>query len=723
MYNLFIRIGLVVLLLSPSLNGYVINNHYDLTGSSGQNDGSPNLRFSSGYDNTFRVFDVDVSNVSECKDLCNTYDHCIGIFYIENNTGMTLTSPKCIGLSYLGNIEASFDISESYTRIQHHIFVENNYTVYGYIQNENELNNKYFAYIDFNHNGKYDIEEPHTYPNVNGLFLFENLQPSFYVFKINYNRPCFQIFPNYDGIIYSDLNNTLFPHTEIPNQLIEYYNSGGGIHPGIYGGDININTNQPAVHQMFNIDPSILLSNNTNEFIVLTNNSYIILSFENLLISKTSNGNLTVKVPSNLVAFGGELEILVSHDGITYYTIDIISITNPICNLGNSPIEIIKNIKIKTRSVNIYVDGFPIILVSINTTEVDRIPFSYILFNYLHWKIDNTFVINFDATCGYVYQCGEQCSVIYNGYLDNIKQCVLGCDLYANFSYCDSCDSNIFCMEGCYYQLESEVYPYYYLEYHREYDRTDFDNHNVSNYKNMTCEFNNITLKSCINDIIDNCTIDYYCDFIIEYHHTNTTTNLTDLFFMFVSGNLTLVDYHHNEHFIHTYKKQFETTTTTTTTTTKINPQLPTTPVSSTSKDDNIDIVLILSIIISLIIFIIIIIAFITWYKRYNKRYNIRHENNRAVREQNNEFINPVYDVNDLTSYPDTELYRDRINNEEDPYIYETVSSNQNNNTGFYLEPDRIVETKEINDPSYLQIANNGSFIVKDENDYSHIVK
>ena len=118
-------------------------------------------------------------------------------------------------------------------------------------------------------------------------------------------------------------------------------------------------------------------------------------------------------------------------------------------------------------------------------------------------------------------------------------------------------------------------------------------------------------------------------------------------------------------------------------------------------------------------IFIIIIIAFITWYKRYNRR----HENNRAVREQNNEFINPVYDVNDLTSYPDTELYRDRINNEEDPYIYETVSSNQNNNTGFYLEPDRIVETKEINDPSYLQIANNGSFIVKDENDYSHIVK
>ena len=121
---------------------------------------------------------------------------------------------------------------------------------------------------------------------------------------------------------------------------------------------------------MFNIDPSILLTNNINEFIVLTNNSYIILSFENLLISKTSNGNLTVKVPSNLVAFGGELEILVSHDGITYYTMDIISITNQICNLGNSPIEIIKNIKIKTRYVNIYVDIYLFRYISIDKNKV-----------------------------------------------------------------------------------------------------------------------------------------------------------------------------------------------------------------------------------------------------------------------------------------------------------------------------------------------------------------
>ena len=128
---------LVISLLVSSSTGYEVNNHYQLTSSSGQNDGSPNLRFSTGYDNTFRVFDVDVSNVSECKDMCNIYEHCIGIFYIENNTGLTLTSPECIGLSYLGNIEPSFDISESYTRIQHHIFVQNNYTVYGYIQNEN----------------------------------------------------------------------------------------------------------------------------------------------------------------------------------------------------------------------------------------------------------------------------------------------------------------------------------------------------------------------------------------------------------------------------------------------------------------------------------------------------------------------------------------------------------------------------------------------------------
>jgi len=85
---------LVISLLVSSSTGYEVNNHYQLTSSSGQNDGSLNLRFSTGYDNTFRVFDVDVSNVYEC-----------------------------IGLSYLGNIEPSSDTLESYTKIGYHIFV------------------------------------------------------------------------------------------------------------------------------------------------------------------------------------------------------------------------------------------------------------------------------------------------------------------------------------------------------------------------------------------------------------------------------------------------------------------------------------------------------------------------------------------------------------------------------------------------------------------------
>ena len=78
----------------------------------------------------------------------------------------------CNGLSYLGLAGHTFTYSYSYSKIRHHRNIEDNHTIEGYVTETNGNHRDITVYIDSNHNGEFDNNDPFVSTDEYGNFVF-----------------------------------------------------------------------------------------------------------------------------------------------------------------------------------------------------------------------------------------------------------------------------------------------------------------------------------------------------------------------------------------------------------------------------------------------------------------------------------------------------------------------------------------------------------------------
>ena len=116
--------------------------------------------------------------LEDCKSNCTANERCLGIFYRYYIT-KTSRHNYCYGLTYLGYGVHTYTNSYSYTKQVHHIIPEEEHTIEGYVVEQNQNHQGVTVYIDLNHDGHLNSNEPVTHTDEMGNFYFHNISDVF----------------------------------------------------------------------------------------------------------------------------------------------------------------------------------------------------------------------------------------------------------------------------------------------------------------------------------------------------------------------------------------------------------------------------------------------------------------------------------------------------------------------------------------------------------------
>jgi len=445
---------IILLSLLYSVSSYNIEDDYKLEYTGIQSTNSN--QYENGMDNNEILFTT--KSLIEAENNCSSLDNCNGIFcYTQNNTY------NCNGLENIGRGVPSDLDSNSYRRIQYHRYNTNAHSIQGYTYDDSNYQNEY--YLDLNHNGKYDNDEPKT-KSVNNSFIFDNLAPGNYIVKQIVSENCYQWFPSLDGInmITNDIKGDGYGDI-----VLEYYSSNKGIHLKPYGGTINPHkSNVPVTFDY-------VLGSDKTTYISLPKDSYIVIGFTDETIINTDGPDIFVHEIGN----GGEkANIYVSHNLVDYTFLGQ-ALTNKKNNFDLSDIDYnqpVHAIKIETTdSGHGAWNGFDLTSVQVEYSSISNSPFSYTV------NVPNTQEINFFNNCDYLDTCETHCAV--TTFFDNYDydSCKIGCKLFninnISFDVCrDKCqlepDVNITqCNNGYFYNLKKYVYPTYDVLFNMTIDK------------------------------------------------------------------------------------------------------------------------------------------------------------------------------------------------------------------------------------------------------------
>ena len=143
---------------------------------------------------------------------------------------------------------------------------------YGHTYNYTEYTR---LYLDLNHNGVWDNNEPYNY-SLGGKFEFNNLTQGIYLLRQETREECYQIIP---GILY--YTNVNYGDGFVDN-IVKYYHHGHNNISGIHGGFINNNT------KISNATFDFVLQNNFDTYVSFYPNYTMLLhlSMNRLLMVK-----------------------------------------------------------------------------------------------------------------------------------------------------------------------------------------------------------------------------------------------------------------------------------------------------------------------------------------------------------------------------------------------------------------------------------------------------
>ena len=372
---------------------YEVNTHYKLTaagfGPSYEGPGE-SLRFSTAFDKNFHIFknnfvdhtNTNVSFYRSCLDLCDSYDHCNGLFY---NYG---DQTNCIGLSYLGKLSLTQTRSISLTKVRLHKMHTHTHDIKGFVYNQGEFDNHSHVYLDLNLNGNYDANEPLYRTESDGFYEFNNLSFINYVLRqhnLSYPYNCSQLYPDRNGSVIDYLNHSLY-QDGFPDVVVEYKDTGQGVMGGGDGGDPHggkivdlLNNEGVSIKDTLKaISSNVILGNNTEYVMVLPNSSYIILGFssENILINNTFSLDVNILYELNNE---DSLNVYVSENNKDYVYLGMVNENKNSFKMDElrEDISVLRYVKLVARTGNGIVKGVPLVNVYVNHTETGTLQWAH----------------------------------------------------------------------------------------------------------------------------------------------------------------------------------------------------------------------------------------------------------------------------------------------------------------------------------------------------------
>ena len=491
--------SLIFSLLTTSF-AYNNNNHnvdYILT-YTGDKEIANSYRFSTAFDDNYLLED-EITDGEICRQKCAKNKKCLGLYEEES---------FCRMLSNLG-IPVQTNISSySYTKIVHYNYKNPVHTLTGDIYDVTDFPNKNkntTIYLDLNHNGILDDEEPYEEVPVNSGFQFNNLTDGLYLIRQVVPDGCYQLYPG--------LNSTfiIYKGDGFADNVIKYIHYGHRHHPTAHGGIIGDS------EEYLNSNFSFILGSDNTTYLSFYANYSITLGFFDETIVDNPGMDLFIDVynDSNITA-----NVSVSSDDITFHMIGVLNTSNI------TSFEDIHRQSFDLRGYHQPVGFIKLDFIGNNTKEQINIlnvgiyersiylpEYGYLV------QVPNDDWIFFFNDCNYFFNCDTYCGLNFY-YRDDYYSCVEGCNIFEKTNNCncldydealnfyeyyddDSADDQSvdgsfnyqMCENGCIYNIKKNVYPNYTV--HRE---------STGLLKNRIDILNN-----SIYELIDTCNDDNIC--------------------------------------------------------------------------------------------------------------------------------------------------------------------------------------------------------------------
>ena len=420
--------------------------------------------FSTSYNESHII--KTVRGQENCELECNQLSNCTGYTYFNQNNSCNLLNDTGTNL-YTTDTEVSFEKVVFYNSFSAH-------TLSGFVYYPENARANTTVYLDINHNGILDTNEPRQVVENRKHFTFRDLEEGMYLIRQIIPEMCHELYPGIYGITSSFSGQGFFDY-------VRYFYPYQSIYGGIIG-DSSFDRNNAELSFITGNDQSIYLSFYDNYSIVLGMSDDIIVNgpgsdiFFNIYGNTSLLGNVSVSREGREFTYVGVLS-----DNVTEFDINE---TTPV-----------KFVKIDFFSTSL--DDRPRNIISIRSQG--RVyydpPFSY----YVSAGERNLIFIN---DCSYYYRCSTFCDFHVNAYFYR-NSCKYGCTVYQDTKTCDcvySESSNYLysefnqteCEIGCNYAMNKDFYPDYAV-FDNSYGYTQgmIKNYNTFNQSLESCNINN----------------------------------------------------------------------------------------------------------------------------------------------------------------------------------------------------------------------------------------
>ena len=488
-----------------------------------------NVGFSNGMldNNNFdKYYNIEHTN---CLLQCKNNMKCLGVFEYEEDNKTICNLLPSINSPIFHNMT-----SYSWLKVREKTYEDKTYSIEGSIYDSYDtIKERHYSnttvFLDFNHNGILDSNEPYQITDYE--FEFNNLNPGTYLIKQIVPEKCYQLYPG----VYGNYRDYNYHGNGYIDNVVYYYAFGHHTKGRPHGGKIDSNIIKT------NIDYSYILGNNPEYYFSFYPENIIVFSFIDETIIDTPGDDIFIDIYGSSTT---KANIYVSHNNIDYYFLGILDNNHTSFDLSNSkedyPINYIKLMfYVDNFNHNTMYNSIDIISIYGEITSLYEPAYSYYIILTETTKTD--YVVFFNDCHN---MAGSYFYCVFNMFTDNeIESCLYGSKLFDKTQncYCDLENSNIIfngtifdydaCNVGCHHSMRQ----YVSLNYTMVTDANGFISNEIQLHENCSYHCLGNMLRDC--NLIDSCSSfslynnlldDEYHGHIYNqpYYKTNTHYNL-----------------------------------------------------------------------------------------------------------------------------------------------------------------------------------------------------
>jgi hypothetical protein len=482
------------------------------------------------YDNTYldiKKTQLNTYNNSDnCETMCSSNQFCNGILNNKITDTCSLFQDTLLNnsINNINTLDLSYNINyDLFIKTTHHLINNDKHTIMGFVLDthlyigEGERNTT--IYLDLNHNGNLDNDEPFQNVRNNKEFYFTDLEAGIYLVRETDLKVCKQIYPGLQGSFFEEIVGDGY----IDNVLLYSYLG----HPKKLNNEVvEISSNNSLNNSLNNSFTNFeyILGNNNEYYMKFTNNDSIIFSFVDESIVNKDGDDIYITTFNNNNNNNFYANISISSNNIDYIYLGKLNSSNTINSFD------LNSIKYNSQVSYIKIDFYgPINLVNIyaNHNSEYKPSNGFLVQVPNKFNDENNYLdIYFINDCHNYFACDMYCDLNLNSPTDYYS-CIKGCNIFDDDNKCSCNEVNV---EEFIDNYDSE-----YSDYDYSYENLDDENKIFNkNYCELGCNFGinsliypNYTLingyrggnkldehedcDECYNDLLEHCNNEIEC--------------------------------------------------------------------------------------------------------------------------------------------------------------------------------------------------------------------